>query len=186
MGGAGAPQDAAESLRVERALLEEVDRRATEFSGPAGLDVRAMRAGLGVLRLFRPTLLVIRLGQADVAQKSLYDYWEVLKQADAELARLRAEIASDPALRGKTTLIVTTDLGRDVEQNAAGGYGRGDGSPEQTTCAVVGEGPGLRKGASLKPPRDVRDLCPTLGRLLGVPTPFCEGVARDEILYRGR
>jgi len=182
MGTPAAADDAAESLRVERALLEEVDRRATDIGGPAGLDVRAMRAGLGVLRLFRPTLLVIRLGQADVAQKSLTDYWEVLKQADAELARLRAEIASDPALRGTTTLLVTTDLGRDVEQNAAGGYGRGDGSKEQTTSALVGEGPGLRKGASPRSPRDARDLCPTIGRLLGVPTPFAEGVVREELL----
>ena len=185
--GARASEDGVEDgLRVERTLLEEVDRRALEFSGLAGLDVRAMRAGVSVLRLFHPRLLVIRLGQADVAQKSLSDYGDVLKQVDAELARLRAAIAADPSLARTTTLLVATELGRDAVQNATGGYGRSDGSLEHTTAAVVGEGPGLRRGVTLKAPRDLRDLCPTLGRLLGVPTPFVEGVVRDDLLLPPR
>ena len=50
----------AEDQRLERALLEEVDRRATGYSGPGGLDARAVRAAITVLRVFRPALLVVR------------------------------------------------------------------------------------------------------------------------------
>lgn len=173
-----------EGLRLERALLDEVDRRAADVGGAAPLDARAVRAGITVLRLFRPRLLVIRLGQADVGSKGVAAYLEVLRRDDDELARLRAEIASDPVLRGTTALVVTTDLGRDAAQNAAGGYGRGDGSPDATTCAVVAEGPGIRRGATPRAPRDVRDLAPSIGALLGFATPSAEGRVRDDWIAR--
>jgi hypothetical protein len=173
---------AQESRRLERALLDEVDRRSRDLSGAAGLDARAIRAGITALRVFRPRLLVIRLGQADVAQKDLYAYWDVLKRDDAEIARLRVEIAGDPVLRTTTTLLVVSDVGRDAGQNAAGGFGRSDGSPDATTVALVGEGPGLRKDVSLHSPRSIHDLCPTIGRLLGFPTPHAEGAAREDLV----
>jgi hypothetical protein len=172
--------ESAEAARVESALLEEVDRRATA-TGPNALDARAARAALAVLRLHRPRLLVLRLGQADVGHANLFEHWEVLKRNDAAIARLRDEIASDPALAG-TALLVTADLGRNTKQNAAGGYDHDDGGEDATTVAVVGEGPGLRKAASLRSPLDVRDLCPTVGRLLGFPTPHAEGRAREDLV----
>jgi len=181
-GAAGTPPAAvAEERRLERALLEEVDRRSRDLAGAAGLDARALRAGLTVLRVFRPRLLVVRLGQADVAMKDLYGYWDVLKRNDAELARLRREIAADPALATTTTLLVVGDLGRDEAQNATGGYARGDGSPAQRTVAFVAEGVGVRVGAAARAPRATADLCPTIGRLLGVATPHATGRARDDL-----
>lgn len=181
------PASLPESLRLERALLEEVDRRASGIGGAAPLDARAVRAGITVLRVFRPTLLVIRLGQADVGRTSVAAYEEVLRRDDAEIGRLRAAIGADPVLSRSTVLLVTGDLGRDAERNAEGGYGRSDGSPDQTTVAVVGEGPGLRRGAAPKGPHATRDLAPTLARLLGTTMPpsggdAATGVVRDELL----
>lgn len=183
----GVPVDskgAAEALRIERALLEEVDRRSRDLAGPAALDVRALRAAVSVLRLFRPRLVVVRLGQADVASKDLYAYWDVLKRVDAELTRLRAAVAEDPELRATTNLVVVGDLGRDARQNAAGGYGRSDGSPDQTRTFCVGVGPGLRKGASPRGKRAARDVAPTLAALLGASMPTAEGAVLDELLAR--
>lgn len=178
------PVSPEESMRIERVLLEEVDRRSQDYAGPAGLDARAMRAAGNVLRLFRPRLVVVRLGQADAASKSLAAYWDVLKRDDAELARLRSVIAADPVLRSTTAFLVVGDVGRDANLNAAGALDRSDGSPDATTVAVVGEGPGLARGVSLKAPRDVRDLVPTIGRLLGFPTPYAEGKVREELLSK--
>jgi hypothetical protein len=172
--------EVSESERVELALLDDVDRRAVA-TGPNAKDARALAAALAVLRVHRPRLLVVRLGQADVAHDDLFAHWEVLKRNDAGIGRLRDEIAADPGLSG-TVLLVTADLGRNTNQNAAGGYDHDDGGEDATTVAVVGEGPGLRRGASLASPLDVRDLCPTVGRLLGFPTPLAEGSARTDLV----
>jgi hypothetical protein len=176
------PAQARESARLEAALLEEVDRRAP-VSGPNALDARALRAARTVLRVHRPRLLVVHLGQADVGHTDLFAHWEVLRRNDAGIGLLRETIASDPALSG-TALLVTADLGRNAKQNAAGGYDHDDGSDDATTVAVVGEGAGIRRGAILSAPLDVRDLAPTIGRLLGFPTPHAEGRARTEIVSR--
>jgi hypothetical protein len=174
----------AEALRLETALLEEVDRRARDIAGANAQDARAVRAAAFVLRAFRPRLVVVRLGQADVAHGNLFSYWDVLKRNDAEVGRLRAVIAADPALRDTTALFVVPDMGRDEEQNAGGGYDHADGSADATTVAVVAEGAGIRRGATPKGRPSVRDLCPTIGRLLGFPTPYAQGVAREELLQR--
>jgi uncharacterized protein (DUF1501 family) len=157
-----------------------VDRRA-QTTGPSALDARALRAARTVLRVHRPRLLVVRLGQADVAHEDLFAHWEVLKRNDAGIARLREELESDPAL-ARTALLVVADLGRNASQNAAGGYDHDDGSEDATTVALVALGAGVRKGATVRPPLDVRDLCPTIGRLLGFPTPFAEGRAREDLV----
>ncbi len=185
----GGPAALPEALRLERALLEEVDRRAADLGGSAPLDARAVRAGITVLRLFRPTLLVIRLGQADVARTGVAAYEDVLRRDDAEIARLRATIVADPVLARSTALVVAGDLGRDAQRSPDGGYGRSDGSADQTTVAVVGEGPGLRRGASPRGPHATKDLAPTLARLLGasmpaVPGDPTTGDVREELLTR--
>jgi hypothetical protein len=172
----------AEDARLERALLEEVDRRAVGLSGPAALDARAVRAAIAVLRVFRPRLLVVRLGQADAAHRDLATYWDVLKRNDAELARLRAEIAGDPALRDGTALLVCPEIGRDAAQNAVGGFDHDDGSADATTVALVAEGAGIRRGATPRGKPDLRDVAPTVARLLGFAMPTAEGVAREELL----
>jgi hypothetical protein len=174
--------EAKEALRLEKALLEEVDRRAADIGGAGALDARAIRAAITVLRLWRPRLLVVRLGQADVAHQSLAAYGDVLQRDDAELARLRAEIASDPALATSTSLLLVPELGRNAAPNALGGLDHDDGSADVTRVAVVGEGPAWRKGASLRAPLDVRDLVPTIGRFLGFATPHAEGVVREDLL----
>lgn len=180
------PAASIEDARLERALLEEVDRRAVGLSGPAALDARAMRAGTAVLRVFRPRLLVVRLGQADAAHRSLETYWDVLRRNDAELARLRAAIADDPVLGRGTAVLVCPETGRDATQNAAGGYDHDDGSEDATTVALVAEGAGIRRGAQPRGKPELRDVAPTVARLLGFAMQSAEGVAREELLASRR
>jgi hypothetical protein len=181
--GASGPA-AAEALRVERALLEEVDRRAAGLAKSDALDARALRVTLSLLRLVSPRFVVVRLGQTDVAHKDLFAYWDALKQIDAEVGRLREHLANDPAYRGRTALLLCTECGRDAAQNAAGGYDHADGSDDATTIFLAGEGPGLRTGeiGVSKSRATVLDVAPTVARLLGVPMPSASGEVREEIL----
>lgn len=173
---AGMPAGLPRSERMERALLEEINRRSLLVRGPAPRDERAWRAARTVLRVHRPVLTVIRLGEAEQAQKSLATYRSVLSANDAGLGRLRGWIEADPELAGRTLIVVVPDLGRDAQPNERGGLDQDDGSADHRELALVAYGPGFkRKKGRVKRVRRVEDVCATLGLLLGVPMPHATG-----------
>lgn len=174
----GVPAGLPRSERTERALLEEIDRRSLLARGPSPRDERAWRAAHTVLQVHRPVLTVIRLGEAEQAQKGLEQYKRVLWANDKRLARLRALIAGDANLRGRTLVVVVPDLGRDAKQNERGGLDQNDESADHRELALVAVGPGFKpKKGRVKRVRRIEDVCATLGILLGVPTPSAEGEA---------
>ncbi len=174
----GVPAGLGRSERMERALLEEIDRRALLARGPGPRDLRAWRAARTVLRIHRPVLTVIRLGEAEQAQKSEAQYRQVLAANDKGLAGLRAILNSDPELKGKTLVVVVPELGRDAKPNELGGLAQSDESVDHRELALVAFGPGFKaKKGRVKRVRRIEDVCATLGLLLGVPTPHAEGAA---------
>lgn len=171
-----------ESERVERAVLTELDRKSTLVRGASPGDQRALRAAHTLLVVHRPRLLVVRLTGGEAAQESLDAYHAALRVADEGLARLRAAVAQDPQLAGKTAFVVTTDTGRNAKLNARGALDADDESPDRRTAAVVLAGAGVKAGGRVKGARALVDLVPTLGRLLSVATPGATGRAWDEVL----
>ena len=98
--------------RVERAVLSELDRKASLVRGPNPADERAWRAAHTVVRIYRPKLLVVRLGEAEIADAAPDRYRAVIRANDRALARLRARVAADEVMRGKTLFVVVPDRGR--------------------------------------------------------------------------
>lgn len=155
--------------RTEAALLDELDARTLLARGPAVRDERALRAAATVLRIHRPRLLVVRLGEAAIARKSMASYEEVLRRVDRGIGRLREAVAADPRLRGRTCLVVALDRGRNAAPGPAGELGEDDASSSQTQVGVFFEGAGLRRRARVRGRRRLLDLAPTLLGLLGQP-----------------
>ncbi|MDJ0976092.1 MAG: hypothetical protein QNJ98_16655 [Planctomycetota bacterium] len=175
---AGVPAGLPRSERMERALLEEINRRSLLVRGPAPRDERAWRAAKTVLQVHRPILTVIRLGEAEQAQKSEAQYERVLWANDAGLGRLRGWIAADRELKDRTLVVVVSELGRDATPNERGGLDQADDSEDHRELALVAFGPGFKaKKGRVKRTRRIEDVCATLGILLGVPTPHAEGEA---------
>lgn len=174
----GVPAGLPRSERMERALLEEIDRRSLLLRGPAPRDEQAWRAAKTVLQVHRPVLTVIRLGEAEQAQKSEAVYRRVLTANDKGLRRIRGVVAGDPEMKETTLFLVVPDLGRDAQPNQLGGLDQSDESEDHRELALVAYGPGFKKKKGrVKRVRRIEDLCPTLGLLLGVPTPHAEGEA---------
>jgi hypothetical protein len=171
-----------EAERVERALLAELDRKATLVRGPAPDDERAVRAALTLLAAHRPVLLVVRLGGAQAAQAGMDRYREVLRANDAGIAALRAAVQAEPGLDASTTFGVVSETGRNATPNERGGLDADDESRERVEVALVAEGPGVKKGARAKGDRRLEDVVPTLARLLGLPAPLAEGKPLEGIL----
>jgi len=174
----------AASERVERALLREIDRRSLLVRGPNPRDERAWRCALTVLGVHQPRLTVIRLGEAAQAQAGIDQYRKVLKANDAGLGRVRRAVAADKAMADRTLWVLTADLGRNEKLNARGGLDANDDSKSLRELSVVLSGPGLKPRGRMKGKRRIEDLCPTIGALMGVPTPKAQGAAWTPIFAK--
>jgi len=161
--------------RVERALLRELDRKALLNQGPNPRDELATRAALTVLEVHRPVLTVVRYGEAEQGQASYEAYRKVLAADDAGLGRLRAAVAADARMAGRTLFFVVADRGRNAEPDAQGRLGADDASKARRLVSAILEGPGLAHRPVLKGPRALEDVAPTIGHLLGFTTPHASG-----------
>lgn len=182
------PQELSDSLaegeRIERAVLAELDRKAAFIKEASVADEKATRAALTVLGVHRPRLLVLRLVGAEAGQQGLAAYEQALRQADRAFQRVRAAIASDPALAASTVLGVATETGRNARPGPDGTLGMDEESPARRQAALLLAGPGLKAGCRPKAPARPSDVAPTLARLLGVVLPGAQGRAWEECLPR--
>ncbi len=172
----------ADDERVERALLRELDRRALLVEGPNARDEAVWRAARTVLDVHTPQVLVLRLGDAEVASADATRYLSVLAANDKGLGRLLDSVEAHPTLRGRTAVVVALDRGRDERQDDQGRLRETDASRARREVMVVAWGAGLIPRRKPRGPRALEDVCPTLGALLGVPTPHARGRAWDELL----
>jgi len=173
-----------EAERVERAVLQELDRKAAFVKAANVGDEKATRAALTVLAVHRPRLLVLRLTGAEVGQQSVAAYFEALRQADQALARLRAAVAVDPALASGTAFAVATEMGRNAKPDASGRLGATEESPARRRALLVAAGPGFKKGSRPKGGGALQDIAPTLARWLGVSMTHATGRVWEECLGR--
>ncbi|MBX9664546.1 alkaline phosphatase family protein [Novosphingobium sp.] len=91
------------------------------FAGRYPTETLTMRAALDALRVQKPRVLYVGLGDTDeFAHMGRYDdTLSAMNRNDDFLAELWRLVEADPAYRGKTTLIVTTDHGRGSAPGAA-------------------------------------------------------------------
>ncbi len=84
------------------------------FAGRHPSETLVMRRALDALRDHKPRVLYVGLGDTDeLAHLGDYDqYLTAMNRDDDFIAELWRTAQADPAYRGKTTLIVTTDHGR--------------------------------------------------------------------------
>lgn len=167
---------------VERALLRELDRKALLLEGPNPRDEQAVRAARDVIEIHRPVLTVVRLGEAEQAQASYERYCAVLRANDAGIARLRKAVAGDARMAGRTTFFVVADRGRNEKPDASGALGADDDSRSRRRVVAVVDGPGLRRKQGRREALHLRDVCPTVAALLGVPAEAATGRIWAEIL----
>jgi phosphopentomutase len=125
----------------------------------------------------RPRFLWIALGDTDEwAHRNDYrGYLEALRFADDVVGELTAHLAEMGEYGAHTTLLVTTDHGRD-------GNFADHGSPTSAGVWLMARGgPVAVRGAlSLSRVRHLRDIAPTISTLLGEPSP--RGAERGEVL----
>ena len=93
-------------------------------------------------------------------------------------------IQSDPEYRGRTTMFILPDFGRDSDFDASGNgfQHHRTGDPLSRTTWMMVLGPHVRQNVTVDRPLDSLDLVPTLGALRGFSTPGAVGKPIREVV----
>lgn len=162
--------------------VEDFTRHAQTLSSADELSVYIMRQ---LMRQLAPSLLWITLHDMDVAHAGAYSlYIDGIRRTDRLCAEIWQMIESDPEYRGRTTMFILPDFGRDSDFDA-GGNGfqhHRTGDPLSRTTWMMALGPHVRQNITVNRPLNSLDLVPTLGALLGFPTLHAQGKPIVEVI----
>jgi len=156
-------------------------------------DTNCLKMVFGLMDSVRPRLMLINLACVDGAgHTGVYeDYLEAIRVADSVVFELYKRIQAippyeDTSYRNRTLYIVTTDHGRNDDAHS-GFKGHGEWDHGCRDLMFWALGPGVRQGAVIDSiSRDQIDIAPTVGAVLGFPTPFAEGELMAEMFEPGR
>lgn len=184
-GGKGAnvfDNDPATQQRLQKLIAYLLATKKPPVVGTAASDVWALRAATEVIKIFRPTLLIVVLTAADIGHVSYRQYENVIESNDAELGELIKAIDADAILKDSTAIFICPDFGRDTSVNAAGGKDHGADEPSVTASWLVARGAGLVKGAQPANAMRTIDVCPTICAMLGAKAEAAEGRVVGELI----
>jgi hypothetical protein len=155
---------------------------AKALSSADELSVYVMKQ---LMRQFAPSLLWITLHDMDIAHSGAYSlYLEGIQRTDRLCAEIWQMIESDPEYKGRTTMLILPDFGRDSDFNASGNgfQHHRTGDPLSRTTWMMALGPHIRQNRTVDRALDSLDLVPTLGAMMNFATPTAKGKPIVEVL----
>jgi hypothetical protein len=86
-------------------------------------------------------------------------------------------IEGHPEYKGRTTLLILPDFGRDSDFSPSGNgfQHHRTGDPLSRTTWMIAAGPQVRQNVTIDRPLDSLDLVPTLGAMMRFDTPMAKG-----------
>jgi len=145
-------------------------------------DPNTYAAFTGRLAADHPRVSLFHLADIDIKahQSNWNGYLRAIEIADSLVYELWMAVESDPVLSGKTAMFVTCDHGR--HDDAHGGFSNhGDTCLGCRRIPFLALGPDVAAGGEGTLVRTQRDIAPTIGALLGFPTPGVEGAVMEEL-----
>ena len=177
--------DAADRLdpRV-RGTIEAAIAGFVRGGGPTSGDELTFFMTREVMRKFAPRLLVVAFSDVEAAHFGSYAlHLAGIRNADRLSWQLWNEIESNPAYRGKTTMVILPEFGRDPDGSTTNGFFNHRAQEESTrTTWMMALGEVIEKPQVVE--RVIRhvDLCPTLAGVLGIRGTAAQGSRLAEFL----
>jgi len=138
--------------------------------GPTSGDELTCFVAQEVLRRVSPGVLVVNFSDMEVAHSGVYSlHLAGVRKADKLVYRLWQFLESLPDYKGRTTMVIMNEFGRDPDGSSTNGFFNHRSNTETNRCTwMMVLGQAVRRPAVIA--RAVRqiDVAPTLGRLLGV------------------
>ena len=170
------------TAEILKLSLGDFATHAKSLESPDELSVFIARR---LMQQLSPRLLWITLHDIDIAHSGAYSlYLDGIRRSDRLCSELWRTIETDPEYKGRTTMFILPDFGRDSDTDPGGNgfqhHRTGDALSRTTWMMVLG--PGVRQNAVVNRPVDSLDLVPTLGKLMGFSTNFAKGSPLHEVL----
>jgi bisphosphoglycerate-independent phosphoglycerate mutase (AlkP superfamily) len=164
---------------LTRSLLEFINGPEAPSSG----DELTFFITREVMREFSPRLILVNFWDMDVAHWGSYSlYLQAVTRTDRLVGLLWEEIESNPSYKGKTTLLVLPELGRDGDTDTANGFlNHRSGDSSCRNMWLLALGAGIPKGETERPAFHV-DVAATTLEMLGAKAPEMAGKPLAEIL----
>jgi hypothetical protein len=154
-----------------------------QSGGPTSGDELTFFMSREIMRKFSPQLLVVAFSDVEAAHFGSYSlHVSGIRTADRLAYELWKEVEANPDYRGKTTLVILPEFGRDPDGSTTNGFFNHRANEESTrdTWMMV-LGAGIDKPQIVERPIRHIDLCPSLASLLGCPPISMQGSALREI-----
>jgi len=157
---------------LDQQVKETLTRSLVEYiygpEAPNSGDELTFFVSREIMREFAPRVLLVNFWDMDVAHWGAYSlYLQAITKTDRLCGMLWDEVQSNPAYKGKTTMIVAPELGRDGDSDTANGFlNHRSGDPSCRNVWMLALGAGVAKGATDRPIAHV-DIAATAAEILG-------------------
>jgi hypothetical protein len=173
--------------QLDRRVRETLTRGLVDFingpDAPTSGDELTFFIAREVMREFAPRLMLVNFWDMDVAHWGSYSlYLGAITKTDRLTDMLWDEIEANPHYKGRTTLLILPELGRDGDVNTANGFlNHRSGDPSCRNMWLLAMGAGVPRGETDRPVRHI-DVCATAAELLGVKAGEMAGTPLKELL----
>jgi hypothetical protein len=151
--------------------------------GPTSGDELTFFMTREIMRKFAPQVLVVAFSDVEAAHFGSYSlHTSGIKTADRLAYQLWQEIQANPDYRGKTTMVILPEFGRDPDGSSTNGFFNHRANVDSTRDTwMMTLGAGVDRPQTIERPIHHIDLCPTLAKLLGCPLLDAQGKMLAEI-----
>jgi len=162
-----------ESSSIDRITLGVIQQAIEDLirtSSPVTGDEFTYLVAVEVMQRFAPSLLAITFSDMEVAHFGSYSlHLAGISTVDRLVYDLWNHLQTLPAYKGKTTLIVLPEFGRDFDGSSTNGFfnHRQNGNSTRITWMMC-LGDAIRRAQILEDPIEQTDICPTIARLFEV------------------
>jgi hypothetical protein len=146
-------------------------------------DSLTMDVVMSTLETHHPKLMLINFREPDVAGHAADwgAYLQGIRDTDEYAYQIWNFIQNDPIYKGKTTLFVTNDHGRHLDNVADGFVSHGDGCEGCRHINLYAVGPDFRQGVIINKTRKQNDITATIAEMFQFSMPTGDGDVMDEL-----
>ena len=166
-----------------RGSIETAIASFVRGGGPTSGDELTFFMSREVMRKFAPQVLVVAFSDVEAAHFGSFAlHVSGIRTADRLAYQLLQEVETNPDYRGKTTMVILPEFGRDPDGSSTNGFFNHRANMDSTRDTwMMALGAAVDKPQIVERPIHHIDLCPTLADLLGCPPLDSQGRAIGEI-----